>query len=150
MTRRLRPAGPPRHAVQTGPEGESICRPAEDDEFASRENVRILESWNTETDRELSIARARLGPGDATESHYLEGITERYLVIQGTGMVRVGSLRPSEVGPGDVVFIPAGVMQQITNTGSDDLVFYCICTPAFQEDRYAGITRFSPDESNGP
>jgi mannose-6-phosphate isomerase-like protein (cupin superfamily) len=49
-----------------------------------------------------------------------------------------------------VVFIPAGVVQQITNTGSEDLVFYCICTPAFEEDRYSGVTRPSQDESSDP
>ncbi len=149
MTGRLRPAGPPRHTVHSGPDGESICRPAEDDEFPSRENVRILESWNMETDGALSIARARLGPGEATEPHYLKGITERYLIIQGTGTVHIGSLSPTEVGPGDVVFIPAGVAQQIANTGSRDLVFYCICTPAFDEDCYAGVTRPLGNESNG-
>ena len=149
MTRRLRPTGSPSHTVLSGPDGESICRPAEGDEFPSRENVRILESWNMETDAELSIARARLGPRDATESHYLEGITERYLIIRGTGTVQVGSLCPTKVRPGDVVFIPAGVVQQITNTGSEDLLFYCICTPAFDEGCYAGVTRPSRDESDG-
>jgi mannose-6-phosphate isomerase-like protein (cupin superfamily) len=134
--------------VRSGPRGEAICRPAEDDEFLSRENVRILESWNVEADRELSIARARLGPGDATEAHLLTGITERYLVIQGTGMVHIGTLSPAKVGPGDVVFIPPGVIQQIRNTGDTDLVFYCICTPAFDEACYAGVTRASQGDSD--
>jgi mannose-6-phosphate isomerase-like protein (cupin superfamily) len=35
------------------------------------------------------------------------------------------------VQAGDVVMIPAGMAQRITNTGDDDLVFYCLCTPHF-------------------
>jgi mannose-6-phosphate isomerase-like protein (cupin superfamily) len=38
-----------------------------------------------------------------------------------------------------VVHIPAGVPQQIRNTGDDDLVFLCICTPQFQMDSYRDL-----------
>ncbi len=34
------------------------------------------------------------------------------------------------------IFIPAGTTQQITNTGEKDLVFYAICTPAFEYAAY--------------
>ncbi len=41
-----------------------------------------------------------------------------------------------EVGVGDVVMIPAGATQRIANRGAEDLVFECICTPAFDADAY--------------
>lgn len=110
--------------------------PGDEGEFHSSENVHILETWNVPHDPGLSIARARLEPGQATEDHVLERTTERYLIVQGVGEAVVGGLPPTPVGPGDVVLIPAGTRQRIRNTGDGDLVFYCVCTPRFDEDDY--------------
>jgi len=147
VSRRLRPEGPQRQRRCTGAGGEAICRPDERDEFLSSENVMILESWNVNTDPELSIARARLTPGQGTEAHCLEGITERYLIASGVGRVFVGSLPPEDIRPGDVVFIPPGVSQRLVNTGSEDLVFYCLCTPAFDQANYRRLEPASGDAS---
>jgi mannose-6-phosphate isomerase-like protein (cupin superfamily) len=117
-----------------------ICRPHEGDEFLSSENVFILENWNHADDPALSVARARLAPGECTQEHVLVGTAERYLVVRGTGEVRVGALPASTVQPGDVVYIPPGTVQSICNTGTGDLVFYCICTPAFSETDYRRVT----------
>jgi mannose-6-phosphate isomerase-like protein (cupin superfamily) len=57
--------------------------------------------------------------------------SERYLILQGRGRMQVGDLMPSEVGPGDAVFIPADVPQRIANLGDDDLIFIAVCTPRF-------------------
>ena len=38
-----------------------------------------------------------------------------------------------------VVVILAGVSQSIANTGSGDLIFYCICTPRFTPECYEAI-----------
>ena len=54
------------------------------------------------------------------------------------GMVKVGNLKPTEVVAGDIVVIPAGVTQKITNIGETDLVFHCICAPRFTSDSYCG------------
>lgn len=134
--KRLRPAEPARHELTTGGSGETVCRPAEEDEFLSAENVHILESWNTVHDPGLSIARARLEPGQETRPHSLTGTIERYLIVAGRGEVHVGELDPQSVAPGAVVYVPAGIEQSIRNTGSSDLVFYCLCTPRFRESHY--------------
>jgi len=71
--------------------------------------------------------------------HRLEGVTERYVVLSGTGRVELGegAGRIMEtVGPGSVVIIPPGVPQRIANTGSDDLVFLALCSPRFTPDCY--------------
>lgn len=136
MNTRLRPGRPPGHRLLEGPDGETVCRPSESDEFASSENVAILEAWNTERDSGLSVARARLSPGQATEPHCLLETTERYVIVAGSGVAHVGALAPVEVRPGDVVFIPPGVRQRVVNTGHADLVFYCLCTPAFDGSDY--------------
>ena len=105
-------------------------------EYDTEERCRILELSNTPSDPEASLARARVAPGITTRWHRLDGIVERYLIVEGEGRVEVGDLAPTRVGPGDVVIIPAGVRQRIANTGAADLVFLAVCTPRFLPDRY--------------
>lgn len=108
-------------------------------EFETAERCHILESWNAPEDSEVSIARARVAPGVRTELHRLRGTVERYLIISGEGEVEVGDLPPERVGPGDVVVIPAEVPQRIRNAGEVDLLFYCVCSPAFRQENYQGL-----------
>jgi mannose-6-phosphate isomerase-like protein (cupin superfamily) len=97
----------------------------------------IYENWGESTgDEAVSIARARVEPGVTTKAHHLEGTQEIYIIIRGKGQVHVGNLEPTEAAEGDVVVIPPGVSQKITNIGKTDLVFYCICTPAFRVECY--------------
>ena len=78
-------------------------------------------------------------PGITTQLHRLRGVDERYVIVSGRGLVRVGTLAPTKVGPGDIVVIPADVSQQITNDGAADLIFYCICTPPFTPGCYESL-----------
>jgi mannose-6-phosphate isomerase-like protein (cupin superfamily) len=112
-----------------------IQRPDLATELITPERCFILESWNDESDPTASIARARGRPGVTTQLHSLD-VDERYVVVQGRGAARIGDLPPADLEPGDVVVIPAGTPQQVTNTGSDDLVFYCVCTPRFKQEGY--------------
>ena len=99
----------------------------------------IYETWNEEADRALSVARARVETGTTTQLHALDGIDERYLIVEGFGLMEVAAEEPTSVQAGDFVFIPAGVSQRITNAGSSDLVFFCICTPAFIPEAYINL-----------
>jgi mannose-6-phosphate isomerase-like protein (cupin superfamily) len=108
-----------------------IHKPDPATEYDTPERCRILKIWDDDRDGSASVARATVKPGVTTQPHRLRGVDERYLVLQGTGIVKVGTMAPEKVVPGDVVIIPAGTVQQITNTGGTDLVFYCICTPRF-------------------
>ncbi len=113
-----------------------IRREALYDESFTPERLFITEMWNSPDDDSVSIARARLEPGMTTALHYLAGVDERYLITSGRGVVEVGKLAPTEVTRGDIVVIPEGTTQRITNVGDHDLVFYCICTPRFTPDCY--------------
>jgi len=118
-------------------EGRPVVAPSrEENEHLTGEGVRILESWNLPADAAVSIARARLLPGETSEWHHLADTVERYLVISGRGTVELGEDAPRPVGPGDVVFIPAGVAQRARCEGDEPFVFYCICTPRFEERNY--------------
>ncbi len=58
-------------------------------------------------------------------------------MVAGRGRrVEVGELPATEVGPGDLVLIPPGTRQRITNIGDTDLLFYCICDPPFDPSCY--------------
>jgi mannose-6-phosphate isomerase-like protein (cupin superfamily) len=74
-----------------------------------------MEWWNSPDDVSVSVAHVRVEPGGVTRRHFLEGVAERYVILKGKGRVEVGNLPPEDVGQGDVVFIPPGVSQKITN-----------------------------------
>jgi mannose-6-phosphate isomerase-like protein (cupin superfamily) len=115
-----------------------VVRPDPASEVVTQERCLILESWNDEDDPSVSIARSRVTPGATTQLHSL-AVDERYVIVAGRGEVDVGGLDPSSVRPGDVVVIPAGTPQRITNDGDEDLVFYCICSPRFRPESYRAL-----------
>ncbi|WP_419658876.1 cupin 2, conserved barrel domain protein [Desulfosarcina variabilis str. Montpellier] len=108
-------------------------------EYYFVEGCFILELSNTPDDPDLSIARARVRPGVTTRLHRLHKITERYVILEGMGMVSVDGEAARPVGPGDVVIIPPDSPQQISNTGRVDLVFLALCTPRFVPGAYENI-----------
>ena len=108
-------------------------------EYDTPERCYINELSNTAADPEMSIARARVAPGVTTRWHRLRDIGERYVITEGTGLMEVGDLPATQVGVGDVVAIPPGCAQRITNTGPADLVFLAICTPRFLPAAYEDI-----------
>jgi mannose-6-phosphate isomerase-like protein (cupin superfamily) len=110
-------------------------------EFDTPERCSIIELSNTPEDPDASIARARVSAGVTTRWHRLAGITERYVILNGTGRVEIGDLPPNEVSVGDVVFIPPLCRQRITNTGQGDLIFLAICTPRFRQEAYEDTDR---------
>ncbi len=102
-------------------------------EVSTPERCSISENYSSE---EVSIAQARVKPGITTMAHHLNSVNEYYLIISGEGQVDVGDLKPAKVSGGDMIIIPAGYSQRITNIGNTDLVFFCVCTPKFTADCY--------------
>ena len=62
------------------------------------------------------------------EPHTHETAENIYYVIKGQGVVELDGKRHL-IGPGMVVFIPAGVEHGIANTGFEDLVFIVAASP---------------------
>jgi mannose-6-phosphate isomerase-like protein (cupin superfamily) len=116
-----------------------IKRPEAQQEFFTPEGCYILEASNSPDDEAASIARARVTPGVTTRWHRVKDTAERYVILEGRGLVEVGELPAQEVGPGDVVLIPPSVRQRITNVGKQDLVFLAICTPRFRNEAYEDL-----------
>lgn len=107
-------------------------------EYWFREGCHITEWSNSEADPDISIARARVEPGRTTRWHRLDAITERYVILGGSGRAEVGG-EAHNVQVGDVIVIAPGQPQRITNTGNDDLIFLAVCTPRFRPASYSEI-----------
>ena len=107
------------------------------------EGCYIRELSNLEEDPDVSIAQARVPIGVTTRWHQLHDTCERYVILNGKGLVELreidGQVNAQQVGPGDVVVIPAGTPQRITNTLSEDLIFLAICSPRFEMENYVDI-----------
>lgn len=116
-----------------------IRRMTPEKEFYTDERCYINELSNVTDDAEVSIALAKVNPSIRTRKHRLHGITERYIILEGKGLVEVGDLPPQEVSYGDVVLIPPETPQRIKNTGEKDLIFLAICSPRFVQGAYEDI-----------
>lgn len=112
-----------------------IYRTPETEEYYFHEGCFILEHLNDPKDKGASIARARVEVGKETALHALKATTERYLILEGTGLIQIGN-DFEELNQGNVAVIPAGVAQKIKNTGTTDLIFLAICTPRFVPESY--------------
>lgn len=111
---------------------------ADKSEFWTEERCYITELLNDAASPEASLAIARVEPGVTTQLHKLVGVSERYVVRKGRGIVEIdGVTQP--LGLGDQAVIPADAAQRITNTGTEDLEFYCVCVPRFRPGSYVSL-----------
>ncbi len=103
------------------------------------EGCYITELSNTPADPEVSIAKARVEPNVTTTWHRLDGVTERYCILEGVGVVEIGDEAAKEVSAGDVIIIPPMIRQRISNRGKTDLIFLAICNPRFTPECYESL-----------
>ncbi|MBN8666152.1 MAG: cupin domain-containing protein [Chitinophagales bacterium] len=108
-------------------------------EYYFEERCYITELLNNSSEPDLSVARARVEPGVTTALHRVLGTAEKYYILSGTGAMEVDGQAAGTVNPGDMVLIPPGQTQRITNTGSADLIFLCFCTPRFEPKNYEAV-----------
>ncbi|MFT6774307.1 MAG: mannose-6-phosphate isomerase-like protein (cupin superfamily) [Paracoccaceae bacterium] len=107
-------------------------------EVWTAERCFIRELFNDPGSPEASLAIARVPAGEVTVLHALIGVTERYLIQSGWGRAEVDG-HVTEVSAGDIVVIPPGAAQRITNMSRRDLVFLCLCTPRFRPEAYLDL-----------
>jgi len=102
------------------------------DEIVAGDGCRLRELLHPDRDPvecRYSLAVARVEPGDSTNPHSLVQ-SEVYFLFRGSGRMHVGD-ETEPVGPGDAVYIPAGAVQWLENTGDEPVEFCCIVDPAW-------------------
>lgn len=107
-------------------------------EFWTDERCFITELVNSESAPNVSLALVRVTPGVTTQLHALQGVTEIYIVQQGSGIIEIDGTK-SHMSEGDRAIIAAGSSQRITNSGEQDLLFFCVCTPRFVPNCYLNL-----------
>lgn len=104
------------------------CRPFPTEDGSE---IRELLAHRNSSIRNQSLAEATLRAGQSTRAHFHPKAEEIYYILRGRGNMRMeGGER--EVGPGDVIAIPPGHPHQISQLGSEDLVFLCCCAPGYE------------------
>jgi mannose-1-phosphate guanylyltransferase/mannose-1-phosphate guanylyltransferase/mannose-6-phosphate isomerase len=89
---------------------------------------RLPINWVNTDAAPARIARYRVGPGAAVTLHVHTGKAEYWVIIAGSGVVRIGA-NEIPVAEGDVVMTPPTVPHGLSNTGDVPLVFLNIVAP---------------------
>ena len=90
----------------------------------------VIHPDNDHTAPGLSLARARLAPGESTKPHFLD-FTEVYYIITGQGLMHLDD-QACEVGPDSCIYAPPKTGQWLENTSQDEPIrFLCVCHPAY-------------------
>lgn len=92
----------------------------------------ILSPRNSPLKRQ-SLAEAIVPPGAITNEHFHVDTEEIYYILSGVGRFEMNG-ESADVKPGDGIAIPPGSKHRIRNTGVEDLVFLCICVPAYEHE----------------
>jgi mannose-6-phosphate isomerase-like protein (cupin superfamily) len=80
-----------------------------------------------------SLAQIVLPPGNKSGKHYHPVAEESYYILSGTGQMVMDD-KTVTLNPGDSIAILPNNVHQISNQGSEDLVFLAICVPAWTPD----------------
>ncbi len=95
--------------------------------------IRELLAHRNSCIQKQSLAEARVAPGQKTTPHFHRATEEIYYILEGQGEMWLGE-ESHDVGPGDAIAIPPGMVHTIKNTGTATLRFLCCCAPAYEHD----------------
>ena len=103
--------------------------------FITKDNSEIREilAPGNSSLKNQSLAEARVSPAKATTQHYHIRSEEIYYILQGKAEIRVED-EVRAVGKGDGIVILPGQRHKIWNTGAEDLVFLCCCSPSYEDE----------------
>jgi mannose-6-phosphate isomerase-like protein (cupin superfamily) len=77
----------------------------------------------------LKCGRVHLEPGQACGEHSTEARAEVLVCLAGHGELATGQDRKAGVGRGQVAYIPPRTLHNVTNTGTEPLVYVFCVTP---------------------
>jgi mannose-6-phosphate isomerase-like protein (cupin superfamily) len=102
-------------------------------EFLAGDRTRLRELLHPDkSDAKIgySLAHGYLDPGNRSSRHRLRS-SEVYYFVAGEGTFTVGD-QSVQVSRGDVLYVPPGTDQSLTNTGSAAIEFLCLVEPAWR------------------
>ena len=79
-----------------------------------------------------SLAEARVAAGDETALHRHHRSEEIYHVTAGEGLMTLDN-EQFGIQPGDSILIAPGSAHSVRNTGKEDLVILCCCSPPYAD-----------------
>lgn len=80
-----------------------------------------------------SLAEANIPAGVATHLHLHKTSEEIYHVVSGNGLMTLGEENIS-ISAGNTVCIAPGTSHCVENTGTEDLIILCSCSPAYSHE----------------
>ena len=92
------------------------------EEHFGNEYNRLLPKKMTES---LELSLVKVKKGSLTPKHTHEDEEQVYIILKGSGVVRLND-EEEKVGGGMIVYIPRGTEHEIKNTGEDDLTYIYI------------------------
>jgi mannose-6-phosphate isomerase-like protein (cupin superfamily) len=128
------PSKAPDAIQRTKPEMKR-SRYAEITPYITRDGSEIRELMHPQQQgsRHQSLAMARVLPGGATALHRHHLSEEIYHVSQGIGMMTLND-EAFAIRSGDTLLIPPGQAHAVRNTGTQDLLILCCCSPAYRHE----------------
>ena len=78
----------------------------------------------------LAITWVEAPPGSEQPAHRHESSEQAYVIVRGSGLMKVGA-DSFEVAPGTLVFISPGAAHSIESTGPEPLVYVSASSPPF-------------------
>ena len=122
-----------------------VSRLAELESFVTLDGSSIRElagpSWTAAHNQ--SLAEATVPPGGETAEHYHPASEEIYAFVSGRGRMRLAE-EEGAVGAGDTVVIPPGTPHKLWCEGSEPLVLFCCCAPAYRDEDTVMTGRYDP------
>jgi len=100
--------------------------------FVTKDNAEIREilAPRNSSLANQSLAEAKVMPGRFTQEHFHPKAEEIYFILRGKGKMRIED-ETRDVRASDGIAILPGQKHRIWNTGDDNLVFLCCCSPAY-------------------
>ncbi len=95
--------------------------------------VQMLSDGRSTGAESFSFGLVHIAPGDGHARHNHPDADEVIFVRAGTGTQMLDDEAPTEIGPGDCIFVPKGVYHATENTGTEPMELIVVYTPAGPE-----------------
>jgi len=95
----------------------------------------------------LAVTWVDCAPGSEQRLHAHPAQEQVYVIISGTGLMKVGR-EEQKVGPGTLVFVPPGAAHAIRNTSGETLSYVSATAPPFDLDAMEADQAYGPRSSH--